>query len=643
MKLRSKIQLAFGMTLVLLFILVGVVANQETSSAITSLVDTSMATSASLASDQIAKQLTAYMNVSTFVGKDSKIGGGLPASQKVEYLNKYVETYGFTSGNILDKRGISIVDGTDFSDREYVKKALAGETNISDVTLSKYTNKYGVSIAAPVYNTSDVIDGVVYFRVEMDFIQNIISTIQISENSYAYLIDNQGNVIVHPNEELILNYNLGEQGGEMAALAAEMKAGKTGNGAYTFDKKQVLCGYDPVENTNGWSIVIAAPKADFDRASYRVQNALVILTVIAIIIAILISTIIAGQISKPIDKVKTALVGVAKGDFSVKVQHVKGKDEIAVLQNTTADLVATLSGIIGEANDILGSIAKYDLTIADMKQYPGAFDSLADSVNSIKHTLNELIIEVQHSVKNVDVGSRELAQATAALSQGTVAQASSIQMLADDLGVVAERINRNSENEEVVSKKLGNLDSQIQMANVQMQELVKAVDEIETMSSSIRKIVGTIDGIAFQTNILSLNASVEAARAGELGSGFAVVAEEVRSLAEKCSESSKKTAELIDECVKAINNAKECTDAAFGSLTGIVSDSAEIAKAFEEISADTVEQAAKSKNIRTEINNISDVVQTNTATVEETAASTAVLSEQAMNLEDMVRNFKVQQ
>lgn len=643
MKLRTRIQVSFGVTMIILLVVIGYVANLETTKATAELVNTSMTTSATLASDQIAKQLKDYMNVITFVGKDSRLGGGLSRDQKISYLDKYVEAYGFTSGNILDHNGVSIEDGTDFSDREYVRLALSGVTNISDVTLSKYTGTYGVSIAAPLYNTSDVIDGVVYFRLDINFIQEIIESIKISDNSYAYLIDNKGNIIVHPDEALIQNFNLNEQGAAMASLCEKMTAGESGNGTYTYQGKSILCGYDTIENTNGWSIMIAAPQSDFTRATEHVRNVMIVMMVIAILVAIMISTVIASQISRPINKVKEALVAVAEGDFQTKIEHSGGKNEVAVLQNTTASLLETLSDIIGQTNRVLGSMAEYDLTVSDMSRYPGEFDSLAVSVNAIKSTLNRLIVEVQHSVRNVDVGSRELAQATAALSQGTVSQANSIQMLADDLGVVAERINRNSENEEVVNKKLGNLDGQIQTANHQMQELVKAVDDIETMSASIRKIVGTIDGIAFQTNILSLNASVEAARAGELGSGFAVVAEEVRNLAEKCSESSRKTAELIDQCVGAINNAKQCTDAAFESLSGIVVDSAEIARAFEEISNDTLEQAAKSKSIRTEINNISDVVQTNTATVEETAASTAVLSEQAMNLEEMVKNFRVMQ
>ncbi len=640
MKLRTKIQLSFSLALVVILLVIGNIVISANNTSSMSIVNDSMKSSATLASNNISQQLNDYMDVVSLVGRSEILSSSANAEEKMQYLDSYVNTYGFTSGNILDSNGVSINDGTDFSDRAYVKQAFEGKVNVSDITLSKYTNTYGISIAAPIYKETSIV-GVVYFRLDINFIRDVIDKITISDNSYAYLIDETGNVVVHPDEELILNCNMVEQSKAMSKIAEKVMAGETGNGTYIYDGKEIVCGYGPVDNTNGWSIVIAAPKSDFTKATDRVRNILVVMIIISVIVAVIISAIIAAGICKPINNVKNALLSAADGDFNVELITSNGKDEVAVLQNTMASLLETLSGIIGQANIILGSMAGYDLTVADMSRFPGEFDSLSNSVNSIKRTLNQLIIEVQNAVRSVDTGSRELAQATAALSQGTVTQAGSIQTLADNLGVVVEKINHNSENEEVVNKKLIALDIQIQRANQQMSELLSVVDEIETMSSSIQKIVGTIDGIAFQTNILSLNASVEAARAGELGSGFAVVAEEVRGLAEKCGESSRKTSELINQCISSINNAKKCADATFGSLSEIVVESSDIAAAFATISNDTAEQAVKSKHIKAEINNISDVIQTNTATVEETAASTAVLSDQAANLEELVRNFRV--
>lgn len=640
MNLRTKIQLSFACTIIAIMAIVGYTSFNLNTQACNTIIDDGIATSASLASSHISQQLEDYVSAVTLAGQSEILQGKASVEEKTAYLQTYIDTYGFTSANILDKNGISLKDNTDFSDRDYVQKALAGTPNISEVTLSKYTNTYGISVAAPICSGNSI-NGVVYFRMDIDFMTDILKSVHISNNSYAYLIDQDGNIIVHPSEDLILNYNLLEQSGNMKTLGEQMTAGEAGNGQYTFDQQVILCGFSPVENTNGWSLVIAAPNSDYTESSDRVTKISLFISALGIFFAILISAVIARSICKPIQSVKNAMVSISQGNLTANIKPATGKDELAVLQNTTLSLVNTLGSIIGDTNYILDRMASCDLTTDDMKNYPGEFNKLSHSVNSIRHTLTQLIVEIQNSVYNVENGSHELAQATSLMSQGAVTQASSIQTLADDLTDIVKRIQNNSENEDLINSKLSTLDRQIQTANGQMQELKEAVERVETMSSDIQKIVNTIDSIAFQTNILSLNASVEAARAGEMGKGFAVVAEEVRNLAVKSGDASKKTSDLINECIASIENAKICADATFESLSGIVTDSAEIASAFQSISEDTTEQAAKSTRIQQEVDNISDVVQTNTSTAEETASATSALSEQAENLKEMIRHFQV--
>lgn len=625
-----------------LLLIIGMVTKNLNTSTINALTYDSIATSASLASNHISQQLEDYLNVVSMAGKSQILSDAeVSIAEKTSYLDEYVEMYGFTSANLLNAKGVSLIDGTDFSDRDYVASALNGTSNVSDVTLSKYTNTYGVSVAAPVYNTAGNISGVVYFRLDIDFMMDVIKNITISDNSYAYLIDNKGNVIVHPNNNLILSCNLNEQQGSMADLAKMIKENRSGDSTYTYNDETIMCGFGPIDHTNNWTIVIAAPETDFTPYIEIVNRITLLLDFIAIIIAIIFSAFLASSISKPICRVENALVAVADGDFSLNLPTIRRKDEIGILQNTTVSLVHTLSDIIGQANEIMDSIANYDLSVKDMANYPGEFDKLSDSVNSIKHIMNNLILEVKNSVYTVQNGSHEIAQATTALSEGAVSQADSIQTLVSEFDDMAARIDSNSENEELINQKLDTLDENIHTANGQMEHLMAAVDSVETMSADIQKIVGTIDSIAFQTNILSLNASVEAARAGETGRGFAVVAEEVRNLAVKCREASMKTSELVNACVDSITNAKLCADATFESLSGIVTDSSEISVAFKDIANDTMEQAHKSKRIQDEVNNISNVVQTNTSTAQETAASTTLLSEQALHLKKMIEKFKI--
>ena len=616
MKLRTKIQLIFGGTAILLMSLMGSVAYSLSYQTQMQMVQTDVNRASALASENLSNQLQNYMNVTSIAGTDSIIrDSSASISDKEACIDRYVQTYGFTSGNLLDQNAVSLFDGTDFSDRDYVQRALTGEVCVSDITLSRYTGTYGVSIAAPVQSASGDITGVIYFRIDNDFMTSIVENLKISRNSSACIVDANNQIIAHENPELIMT---------------EAAASNDG-----------ICASVPVNNTNGWTLVITAPESDFTGAMTTMIRQFVIWDIIAVIAALIIAMLFANSMSKSVLTVKNAMLSISQGDLSCSLTKTKRKDELGVLQNTAASLVEMLQHIIGEANQILGSIAHFDLTTGEMNSYPGAFNGLADSVNAIRQMLTRMIIDIQSSSANVKSGSSQLAEATQLLSEGTVSQTSSIEKLVMDMNNVVDSINQNSENGNLINERLNTLDTKIQDSSQQMEHLLRIVDQIEEMSSDIQKIVGTIDSIAFQTNILALNASVEAARAGENGRGFAVVAEEVSSLASRSSDASKKTGELIEKCITGIAQAKESADVTASALESIVTDSAEIARSFDSISETTREEARKANSIRMEINNISDVVQSNSSTAQETAASTEALSQQAQTLEAMTSRFRV--
>ena len=616
MKLRTKIQLIFGGTAILLMSLMGSVAYSLSYQTQMQMVQTDVNRASALASENLSNQLQNYMNVTSISGTDSIIrDSSASISDKEACIDRYVQTYGFTSGNLLDPNAVSLFDGTDFSDRDYVQRALTGEVCVSDITLSRYTGTYGVSIAAPVQSASGDITGVIYFRIDNDFMTSIVENLKISRNSSACIVDANNQIIAHENPELIMT---------------EAAASNDG-----------ICASVPVNNTNGWTLVITAPESDFTGAMTTMIWQFVIWDIIAVIAALIIAMLFANSMSKSVLTVKNAMLSISQGDLSCSLTKTKRKDELGVLQNTAASLVEMLQHIIGEANQILGSIAHFDMTTGEMNSYPGAFNSLADSVNAIRQMLTRMIIDIQSSSANVKSGSSQLAEATQLLSEGTVSQTSSIEKLVMDMNNVVDSINQNSENGNLINERLNTLDTKIQDSSQQMEHLLRIVDQIEEMSSDIQKIVGTIDSIAFQTNILALNASVEAARAGENGRGFAVVAEEVSSLASRSSDASKKTGELIEKCITGIAQAKESADVTASALESIVTDSAEIARSFDSISEATREEARKANSIRMEINNISDVVQSNSSTAQETAASTEALSQQAQTLEAMTSRFRV--
>ena len=637
MKLSTKISIVFSLTIIILVYIIGTEACLYSYSSTISLVEKNSRSSAKTTARDIEALLQNYKNIAKASGSDITLIGNVPNEVRVKKVEQLAKQYGFTSGNLLNKKGVSIKDGTDFSDRDYVKAALNGKTNISDVTLSKYTNTYGISIAAPLISSGRII-GVVYYRADVDFMNDIVKHISVGQGSYAYILDENNNVIAHKNEKYIMNDKYKEM------IPKDIKnciSSQNGSMTCSYGGDKYICGYSKIDKTANWRVVIASPESAYNSDILRFVKKLVISDIIALIVAIIVALIIARVISRPIVRVKNLLSALAQGDLSVQLNDTKNKDELGILQNSAVSLNRMLSDMLTQSGDVLSKMAAYDLTSEDMRENPGKFNELAASINSIKAILSNMILNIQNSSVNVDGGSKQLAEAASMLSEGTMAQASSLQKLVTDVENVAQNINANSDKTIFVNESLGNLDSEIKDGNQKMQELSNVVRTVEEMSEDIKKIVNTIDGIAFQTNILALNASVEAARAGESGRGFAVVAQEIGTLATKSSDASKKTAELIEKCIKGIESAKEYADITSDSLAKIVSDSNNIANAFDEMSKANEIQAKNANDIRNEIENISQVVQSNTATAQQTAASTEVLSEQAAALKDMTGRFKV--
>lgn len=637
MKLSTKISIVFSLTIIILVYIIGTEACLYSYSSTISLVEKNSRSSAKTTARDIEALLQNYKNIAKASGSDITLIGNVPNEVRVKKVEQLAKQYGFTSGNLLNKKGVSIKDGTDFSDRDYVKAALNGKTNISDVTLSKYTNTYGISIAAPLISSGRII-GVVYYRADVDFMNDIVKHISVGQGSYAYILDENNNVIAHKNEKYIMNDKYKEM------IPKDIKnciSSQNGSMTCSYGGDKYICGYSKIDKTANWRVVIASPESAYNSDILRFVKKLVISDIIALIVAIIVALIIARVISRPIVRVKNLLSALAQGDLSVQLNDTKNKDELGILQNSAVSLNRMLSDMLTQSGDVLSKMAAYDLTSEDMREYPGKFNELAASINSIKAILSNMILNIQNSSVNVDGGSKQLAEAASMLSEGTMAQASSLQKLVTDVENVAQNINANSDKTIFVNESLGNLDSEIKDGNQKMQELSNVVRTVEEMSEDIKKIVNTIDGIAFQTNILALNASVEAARAGESGRGFAVVAQEIGTLATRSSDASKKTAELIEKCIKGIESAKEYADITSDSLAKIVSDSNNIANAFDEMSKANEIQAKNANDIRNEIENISQVVQSNTATAQQTAASTEVLSEQAAALKDMTGRFKV--
>ncbi len=536
-----------------------------------------------------------------------------------------------------------IPDGYDARERGWYQSAKeSGALIVTDPYFDAFTLQMCDTVACPVYVQNRFV-GVVGIDISLVTVSEVASNIQYEEGVYSFVVDAAGNYIYHPDEAYMPSKDaavaVADVEPELVPLLENPTEGRVVSLVHHGDEEYATV--YPIGET-GWLIGVVVPSANALKTVNEINRTILGVGIAAILIVVVVTSAGIGVIIGPVRKMRDVTARLAEGDLNVDLTKTGSKDEIGVLQNAMYELTQRISGMMRETNHILGEIAEHNLVVSEMEAYPGEFNELSHAVNSIRQILNHLIVMVQQAADEVHTSASQLSMAADSLAASSASEAASIQNLREDVERMNEKIHANSENCQQVDQKLTELYDGIRTGNEEMERLFEAVSEAEGKSADIQKIVETIDGIAFQTNILSLNASVEAARAGEFGKGFAVVAEEVRSLAARCAEESAKTAELIGHCLEAVSRAKGHADTASECMTNVVQNSSDIAEAFAEIAEATTEQTQNSVSIMEEINRITDVVQSNTATAEETAASTEELTGQAGRLRKLVREYRTE-
>ncbi len=361
---------------------------------------------------------------------------------------------------------------------------------------------------------------------------------------------------------------------------------------------------------------------------------MIVIVAIAMIAAIALGIFISRIISKPVRKMVEAADKLAVGDINVNVEATT-KDEIGILMQSFAKMV---ENIRGQALAV-ERIASGDLTVeVDVKSEN---DLLGKKLSEMIETNNEILLNINFASEQVAAGAKQVSNSSQMLSQGSTEQASSIEEITSSMTQVAAQtkqnaINANQANELALSAK----DDAVQ-GNSQMQEMVNAMDEINDSSANISKIIKVIDEIAFQTNILALNAAVEAARAGQHGKGFAVVAEEVRNLAARSANAAKETTAMIEGSIKKVEAGTKIANDTAGALNKIVEGISKAAVLVGDITSASNEQATGITQINQAISQVAQVVQTNSATAEESASASEELSGQAELLKNSVNKFRL--
>lgn len=348
---------------------------------------------------------------------------------------------------------------------------------------------------------------------------------------------------------------------------------------------------------------------------------------------------VVNTISEPIRVTRNALAKVSEGDFNINIKADKYNGEFREMLTIIDNTVNVLSGYIEEISSILQSMANQNLDVSIDHEYVGDFHSIKVALELIINNFNQLVKEIIVSSDQVAIGSQSIADSSTSLAQGASEQASAVEELTATIGTVAENTKKNTENVLKSNKLADDARQSAERIKTEMQDLLKAMEEINESSNNISNIIKAIDDIAFQTNILALNAAVEAARAGEHGKGFAVVAEEVRNLAARSQSSAKETAELITESLEKVEQGSSIVDRTAASINEITKQIEEISSISTEIATDSKAQTTSISEINVGINQIATVVSNNTATSEESAAASEELASQSAVFKETVSKF----
>ena len=353
--------------------------------------------------------------------------------------------------------------------------------------------------------------------------------------------------------------------------------------------------------------------------------------VLNIILAALLALHISNGIRRPVEEIRTAAEKLASGNLDVSIDYY-AEDELGNLSDSIRSLIHIFQGIIGDMGYGLAALGSGDFTVDSKAEelYVGDFQKLKVSMDEIIEKLSLMMVQISQSSDQIFAGSSQVSSGAQAVEE-----------LAGSINEISAQVSENAQNARHGSKLAETAGIKMIESNREMQELISAMGDISDKSGKIEKVLNIIEDIAFQTKILALNAAVEAAHADKNGQGFAVVANEVRNLAQKSAEASKNTAALIAETIQAVNLGTKLADETANMLAEVVESVKQAVLSVDKISEASSEQAVSIAKVTQSVNQISDVVQNNSATAEESAAASEELSVQAHILSSLVSQFKL--
>lgn len=350
---------------------------------------------------------------------------------------------------------------------------------------------------------------------------------------------------------------------------------------------------------------------------------------------------LVSNIADPIRVTKEALGQLSKGNLSFEVDYNQYSGEFKEMLQYIQTMIEFISGYIEEISSVLQSMANQNFDLTIHKDYIGDFSAIKTALELIITNFNDLIRDIMSSSEQVALGAQSIADSSISLAQGVSEQSSAIEELTATISLISDGTNKSMENVDKSNSLANVAKNSAERVKEEMDNLLRAMQEINESSNNISNIIKAIDDIAFQTNILALNAAVEAARAGQHGKGFSVVAEEVRNLATRSSTSAKETSDLIAISLEKAEQGSAIVDRTAATINEITRQIKEISDISNEIANDSKKQNTSIKEVNIGINQIATVISNNTSASEESAAASQELASQSAVFKETVSKFSL--
>ena len=548
--------------------------------------------------------------------------------------------FAFADGPAVFASGWTPQAGYDAFSEEWYQKAVeaAGDVVFSSPFVEPKEQKLAVAAARAHVQNGRVV-GVAAVEIPMDAIFAMVDGMELAAGSYGFLVSRTGEVLHHPHESYAASgAGFARLDGSLAALLSaqsgqadfEPVVAKGPDGKTCFHFAQ---GFENVD----WVIAAAVPVIEVWGAVLNMLMVTVILTIVAIFAARMIySQVIRIRIGDPVKALVEVADSMARGriDCEVKVDRA---DEIGRLQRSFSSMRATVAGQV----ECLKRIAEGDLTV--QANPLSEQDAMGMALATLLARNSQMLGGIRSAAQNVASGAQQIADGASALAAGSTEQAATVEEFGATIASLKEQADESANTAEETRRGSEKMGALMQKGLDAMEQMNRAMDDIDRSSQQIAGIIQIIDDIAFKTGILALNAAIEAARAGQHGRGFAVVADEVRSLAAQSAEAAQRTAELIGRSVDSVQTGSRVLKATSDSLRQLGSIAGGNIAKMQRLSELAKLQDQLIAELNAGIGQISGVVQTNAATAEENAAAAQEMSAQSAHLAHIVARYRIRE